>query len=122
MSETFEEEFVQRIVRNFLDIQILRLIQVKPMWGYAILKKMKEMFGIKIRHGVLYPLLNSLEAKGFLKGRKVVKKGRVRKVYEITSGGSQIIESYHNVLKQQLEGAHLQTEESQNTPRPQERM
>lgn len=107
LSENFEEEFVQRIVRNFLDIQILRLIQTEPMWGYRILKEMENKYKMKIRHGVLYPLLNSLEAKGFLKGRKVVKKGRIRKVYRITSGGSQIIESYCNVLKQQLERADL---------------
>ena len=102
MSENLEKEFVQRIVRNFLDIQILRLIQVQPMWGYAILKKMKEMFGIKIRHGVLYPLLNSLEAKGFIKSRKEVKKGRIRKIYGITSKGNQLTELYFSVLRQQL--------------------
>lgn len=103
MTENFEEGIVQRIVRNFLDIQILRLIQAKPLWGYMILKKIEDMFGIKIRHGALYPLLNSLEAEGFLKSRREVKKGRIRKVYEITPKGNQLIESYYNVLKQQLE-------------------
>ena len=103
MTENFEEGIVQRIVRNFLDIQILRLIQAKPLWGYMILKEVKDMFGIKIRHGALYPLLNSLEAEGFLKSRREVKKGRIRKVYEITPKGNQLIESYYNVLKQQLE-------------------
>lgn len=107
MTENFEEGIVQRIVRNFIDIQILRLIQAEPMWGYALLKKIETMFGIKIRHGALYPLLNSLKTEGFIKSRQEVKKGRVRKVYEITLKGNQLIESYYHVLKQQLEMANL---------------
>ena len=111
LTENFEKEIVQRIVRNLLDIQILRLIQIEPMWGYTILKRIESMFGIKIRHGALYPLLNSLEAKGFLKSKKEVKKGRVRKIYEITPEGDQLIESYYNVLKQQLEAQTFENRE-----------
>jgi len=107
LTENLEEEIVQRIVRNFLDIQILRLIQTEPMWGYRILKKIEDIFGIKIRHGALYPLLNSLEAKGFLKSKREVKKGRIRKTYEITPKGNQVTESYYHALKQQLEKADL---------------
>ena len=107
MTENFEEEIVQRIVRNFLDIQILRLIQTEPIWGYMILKKIEDMFGIRIRHGALYPLLNSLKTKGFIKSKKEVKKGRIRKIYEITQKGNQLIESYYNVLKQQLKTTNL---------------
>jgi len=107
LTENLEEGFVQRIVRNFLDIQILRLIQTEPMWGYTILKRIETKYGIKIRHGALYPLLNSLEAKGFIKSKKEVKKGRIRKIYEITPKGNQLIKSYYNVIKQQLETADL---------------
>ena len=103
MAKTFKEELVQRIVRNLLDIHILRLIQTKPMWGYMIIKRMKALFGIKIRHGALYPLLNSLEDEGFLRSEKQTESGRVRKVYEITSKGIQLIESYYASMREQLQ-------------------
>lgn len=103
MAQTFKEELVQRIVRNFLDVHILRLIQTKPMWGYMIIKRMKTLFGIKIRHGALYPLLNSLEEKGFLRSERQTERGRVRRVYEITSKGIQLIESYYDSLRDQLQ-------------------
>jgi len=106
----FEEGIVQRIVRNFIDIQILRLVQIQPMWGYTILKKIEKTYGIKIRHGALYPLLNALETDGFLKSRREIQKGRMRKIYEITQKGNQLIESYYNVLKQQLETKGLDAE------------
>ncbi|RLI16065.1 hypothetical protein DRO44_05690, partial [Candidatus Bathyarchaeota archaeon] len=61
MTETFQKEIVQRITKNLLDIQILKLINTEPMWGYKIKKEVETRFGVKLRHGALYPLLNSLE-------------------------------------------------------------
>jgi len=103
LTQTFRKQIVQRITRNFLDILILRLLQTEPMWGYRIIKKTEKLFGIKIRHGALYPLLNQLEKKGFAKSRKIAKGGRVRKVYEITSKGIQLVDSYYDFLKEQLQ-------------------
>ena len=103
MTETFRKQIVRRITRNFLDILILRLIQTEPMWGYKIIKKTERLFGVKIRHGALYPLLNSMESKGFVRSKKTSKGGRVRKVYEITSKGTQLVDAYHDFLREQLQ-------------------
>ena len=72
MAETFKERIVLRFSRNFLDVLVLRLIQAEPMWGYKIIKKTEELFGIKLRHGAIYPILNSLEANGFLRSKQEV--------------------------------------------------
>ena len=77
------------------------------MWGYRIIKKTQELFGIKLRHGALYPLLNSLEAEGYAKSKKITKGGRVRKVYKITPKGTNLVETYHEVLKEQLQKLDL---------------
>ncbi len=73
------------------------------MWGYKIIKKTERLFGMKIRHGALYPLLNSMESKGFVRSKKTSKGGRVRKMYEITSKGTQLIKAYYDFLKEQLQ-------------------
>jgi len=77
------------------------------MWGYKIIKKTDRLFGIKIRHGALYPLLNSLEAEGYARSEKITKKGRVRKIYQITPKGKQLINAYHEFLKEQLQGLDI---------------
>lgn len=100
--ETFIEEIRKRFAKVFLDILVLKLIQSEPMWGYRIIKKIEGLFGIKVRHGALYPLLHSLEVKGFLRSRREIREGRVRKVYEITSKGIQLIDAYHDFLREQL--------------------
>ena len=107
MTEDPKKRIVQRISRNFLDILVLRLIQAEPMWGYKIIKKTERLFGIKLRHGALYPLLNSLEANSYVKSKKITEGGRVRKIYEITSKGTQLVDAYHEFLKQQLEGLDI---------------
>jgi DNA-binding PadR family transcriptional regulator len=107
MSEAFKRELVQRITRNLLDIQILRLIQTQPMWGYRIKKQTEAKFGVKLRHGVLYPLLNTLERENFLTSQKQRQGGRTRKVYSLTSKGKQYLEAYNNILKEQLQRKDL---------------
>ena len=102
MTKKFRKEIVQRITKNLLDIQILRLINTEPMWGYKIKKEVETRFGVKLRHGALYPLLNSLEKKGFLTSQKQQQGGRTRKVYTITKKGKKYIETYHNILKEQI--------------------
>jgi PadR family transcriptional regulator PadR len=107
MAETYRREIVQRITKNLLDIQLLRLIQAQSLWGYRIKKKIETDFHIKLRHGALYPMLNFLEQKGFLTSQKQHQGGRARKVYTITKSGKEYLESYYDVLKEQLEGKDL---------------
>ena len=104
LSEADEKEIVQRITKNLLDIQLLRLIQAQPLiWGYRIKKKVETDFNVKLGHGALYPMLNSLEQRGFLSSRKQQEGGRARKVYKVTKEGKKYLQSYFNILKDQLE-------------------
>jgi len=103
LSETFRKEIVQHITKNLIDIQILRLIQTQPMWGYRIKKQVEAKFDVKLRHGALYPLLNTLEQQGFLTSEKQQHGGRTRKVYTITRKGKQYLEAYNSILKEQIE-------------------
>lgn len=103
LSEQFKKEIVQRITKNLLDIQMLRLIQTQPMWGYKIKKQAETKFGVRLRHGALYPLLNALEQRSFLTSQKQQQGGRTRKVYSITKKGNQYVETYDDVLKEQIQ-------------------
>ena len=107
MAENYKKELVQRIIKNMLDVQLLRMVQAQPLWGYKIKKKVETNFHIKLRHGALYPMLNSLEKKGFLTSQKQTKGGRARKIYTITKKGAEFIQSYYDTLREQIEGEDL---------------
>ena len=103
LEETFKKEIVQRVTRNLLDIQILRLLNKEPMWGYKIKKQVEVQYGVRLRHGALYPLLNKLEREDFLTSQEQKQGKRTRKVYTITAKGKQYIKTYHNIIKEQIQ-------------------
>jgi DNA-binding PadR family transcriptional regulator len=103
MSGTYRKEIVQHIIRNLLEIQLLRIVQAQPTWGYQIKKQVEEQFNIKIRHGALYPTLKTLETRGFLQCKKQQKSGRSRKVYVITQEGTDYLETYRSIIKELLD-------------------
>jgi PadR family transcriptional regulator PadR len=107
LAETFKNQLVQRITRNLLDIQILRLIQSQLMWGYMVKKQASEKFNVKLGHGALYPLLNDMESKGFLTSEKRKQSGRIRKVYAITRKGEEYLDAYNSILKEQIDGRDI---------------
>jgi DNA-binding PadR family transcriptional regulator len=108
LAEAYKQELVQRITRNLLDIQILRLILTQPMWGYLIKKQAETKFGVKLRHGALYPLLNALERESFLTSQKQQQGGRTRKVYTITRKGEEYVKAYNALLEEQIQRRDLE--------------
>jgi len=113
-AEPFAMELKRRFVKDFLDILILELVQTQPTWGYKIIKKTESKYGIKLRHGALYPMLNTLETKGFITSRKELEKGRIRKIYEITSEGKKLLKTYHNFLREQTSQRNNRSKEKKN--------
>ncbi len=106
MSETYKKEIVQHIIRSLLDIQLLRIIQTQPTWGYRIKKQVETEFNIRLRHGALYHTLNMLEERGFVTSTKQQKDGRARKTYTITTEGKTYLETYYSILLGQLGGGY----------------
>jgi PadR family transcriptional regulator PadR len=103
LNEVLIRDMKRRFVKSFLDMLVLRLIQNEPTWGYKILKETESLYQVKLRHGALYPLLNILEANGYIKSKQELQKGRMRKVYQITPKGRQLIKTYRDFLKKQLQ-------------------
>jgi len=99
--EILTEELRRRFAKSFLDLFILQMVETEPTWGYDIIKKTQTNYKVTLRHGALYPMLNMLEAKGLIKSRKELQKGRVRKIYEITKDGKKLLRSYHEFLREQ---------------------
>jgi PadR family transcriptional regulator len=108
LSDPYKKGLVQRITKNLLDVQVLRLVRMRPMWGYMMKKYGETKFGVKLRHGALYPLLNNLEREGYLTSEKQLEAGRKRKVYIITQKGRHYLDSYEEILREQLESKDIE--------------
>lgn len=68
---------------------ILRLLSEKDMYGYEMIDTLREKSRnvFELRAGTLYPLLHSMEEKGFLESYEQEAIGKVRKYYHLTKSG-----------------------------------
>jgi PadR family transcriptional regulator PadR len=88
-----ERDWRERVVKNNLDLIILRLVRSQPRWGYEINTAIRDRFQVYLSAGTLYPLLHSLEEDGYIQGEWESEKGRGRRIYKITESGVSFLES-----------------------------
>ena len=81
---------------------LLKLLTEKDMYGYEMIenlrKKSNDVFELKA--GTLYPLLHSLEQKGYLTSYEEDASGKVRKYYSITGEGKRYLKGKEEEWKQ----------------------
>ena len=71
------------------ELLLLRLLADEELYGYEIVRKIREVTGdvISLGEGVVYPVLHSLEAAGALRSRRRLVNGRERVYYSATKSG-----------------------------------
>jgi len=73
-----------------LDLLILRTIQLEPMHGWAIAKRIQQVSRevLQVQQGSLYPALHRLEQQGWIKAKWAESEtGRQAKFYTLTAAG-----------------------------------
>jgi DNA-binding PadR family transcriptional regulator len=88
-----EKDWRERVVKNNLDLIILRLLRSRPQWGYEVNIAIRDRYRVYLSAGTLYPLLHSLEADGYIQGEWEAEKGRGRRIYKITESGISFLEA-----------------------------
>src|SRR5437016_12966158 len=79
----------ERMVKSFLDLFVLDLLDDSPKHGYEIMRELKTRTGARIGAGTLYPLLYELEERKLVAGEWNSPSRRSRRVYNITEPGAQ---------------------------------
>ena len=92
---------------GFIKIHILHHAVQQPIYGLAMLEELKR-HGYALSPGTLYPILHSLENRGYLQQETRVVNGRVRKYYAATETGRQTLaevkEKMAELVDEVLEG------------------
>ncbi len=76
------DKTIERLLKEYLDIVVLALINSKPMCGTDILDIIHRNFNVLLSPGTIYPLLHKLKEDGLLECECVIKK----KVYKPARG------------------------------------
>jgi PadR family transcriptional regulator, regulatory protein PadR len=78
------------LVQGTLDLLILKTLALEPKHGWAIAKRIQQISleVLQVQQGSLYPALNRLEHKGWIKGKWAeTETGREAKFYSLTPSG-----------------------------------
>ena len=78
------------LVKGNTDSLLLCLIGQQPMYGYQIIKELKQRSQgyFEFKEGTLYPALHRLEKAGLIRGQwQLLPSGQQRKYYYITDKG-----------------------------------
>jgi DNA-binding PadR family transcriptional regulator len=76
---------------GFVKIHVLHHAAREPVYGLALIEELAR-HGYVLSAGTLYPVLHSLEARGYLGREDRVVGGKVRKYYLATSDGRAALE------------------------------
>ncbi len=82
----------RELLKGSTDSLLLSLINIKPMYGYQIIKEIEQRSNgyFQFKEGTLYPALHRLERRGLIKGKwQRLPGGQERRYYEITTKGRQ---------------------------------
>lgn len=79
-----------------LDLLLLKALSLKQMHGYGIAQRLRQISGdvFQIEEGTLYPALQKLLAKGWVRGEwKRTENNRRARYYKLTSAGRKQLET-----------------------------
>ena len=88
---TVQKEVSTKLMKGLLDLIILQFLNTQPMHGYQVITKIRKSFGVYFGPSTVYPLLNTLEKKGFVKSEWNMSFERPRKIYSLTNNGQNML-------------------------------
>lgn len=87
-----KKEVPAKLMKGLLDLIILQFLNTQPMHGYQIITKIRKNFGVYFGPSTIYPLLGTLEKKGFVNSEWNMNSERPRKTYSLTSNGQSMLD------------------------------
>jgi PadR family transcriptional regulator PadR len=91
MTTNYQKEIQTKLTKGLLDMIILQFLDRQPMHGYQVITKIRKGFGVYFGPSTIYPLLNTLEKKGYVKSQWNMDTERPRKVYSLTHNGETVL-------------------------------
>ena len=95
MEDRFFDNWSTQLRKGMLELCILNVIKSSNLYGYDIVRKLRDIPSLVISEGTIYPILSRLKREGFVQTTiKESPEGPPRKYYELTEKGRQIL---HNM-------------------------
>ena len=80
-----------KLMKGLLDLVVLQFLKSQPMHGYQMITSIRKNFGVYFGPSTIYPLLSTLEEKGYIKSQWELNNDRPRKVYSLKPDGHSLL-------------------------------
>jgi len=98
MIKNFQKEFQTKLTKGLLDVIVLQYLNLENMCGYQLISKIQKGFAVNFGPSTIYPLLRSMEKKGYIKGIWDSVGGKQRKIFALTNEGKNVLNFTENML------------------------
>jgi PadR family transcriptional regulator PadR len=98
MPNNYQKEIQTKLAKGLLDMIILQMLDQQPMHGYQLITKIRKGFGVYFGPSTVYPLLGTMEKKGYIKSTWNMDADRPKKVYNLTRDGQTVLNFTENAL------------------------
>ena len=100
MDNRFFDNWSTQLRKGMLELCILNAIRGTSLYGYDIARKLRNIEGLVISEGTIYPILSRLKREGFVQTTiKESTEGPPRKYYELTDKGQTILNEMNDYWK-----------------------
>jgi PadR family transcriptional regulator PadR len=97
MENRFFDNWSTQLRKGMLELCILNAIKGSSLYGYDIVRKLRDIPSLVISEGTIYPILSRLKREGFVQTTiKESTEGPPRKYYELTEKGRQILSNMND--------------------------
>ncbi|MDR0471305.1 MAG: PadR family transcriptional regulator [Nitrososphaerota archaeon] len=92
LSTILQKEVSAKLAKGLLDVIILKFLSSDSMHGYQIITQLRKDFGVYFGPSTIYPLLSTLEKKGFIDSAWDMACERPKKIYHLTAEGQSVLD------------------------------
>ena len=92
MEDRFFENWATQLRKGMLEFCILHAIRGTSVYGFEIVRILRDIEGLVISEGTIYPILSRMKREGFVKTTiRESTEGPPRKYYELTAAGTKML-------------------------------
>jgi len=92
MENRFFDNWSTQLRKGMLELGILNTICRRRRYGYGIVRRLRQIEGLAISEGTIYPILSRLKREGLVRTSiEESQEGPPRKYYELTDAGMEML-------------------------------
>ena len=100
MDEPLVDNWTTQLRKGLLELCVLNAIEGGRLYGYDIVRRLREIQGLVIGEGTIYPILSRFKRQGLVTTRiEESPEGPARKYYELTEQGRRLLSRMNDTWK-----------------------